>query len=38
MAKRANGEGTICKRKDGLWMTAVIIGRDRQTHPQILLR
>ncbi|CUH95706.1 hypothetical protein P22_1783 [Propionispora sp. 2/2-37] len=31
MAKRANGEGTICKRKDGLWMTAVIIGRDIET-------
>lgn len=31
MAKRANGEGTICKRKDGLWMTAVIIGRDAAT-------
>ena len=31
MAKRANGEGTICKRKDGLWMTAVIIGRDAET-------
>lgn len=31
MAKRANGEGTICKRKNGLWMTAVIIGRDSET-------
>lgn len=35
MAKRANGEGTICKRKDGLWMTAVIIGRDAATGKQI---
>lgn len=31
MAKRANGEGTICKRKDGLWMTAVVLGRDAAT-------
>lgn len=31
MAKRANGEGTICKRKDGLWTAAVTIGRDAET-------
>ncbi len=32
MAKRANGEGTICKRKsDGLWMASVTIGRNEET-------
>lgn len=31
MAKRANGEGTICKRKDGLWTAAVTLGRDNET-------
>jgi integrase len=31
MSKRANGEGTICKHKDGLWMTAVMLGRDATT-------
>jgi integrase len=31
MGKRANGEGTICKRKDGLWTAAVTIGRDGKT-------
>ena len=28
MGKRANGEGTICRRKDGLWTGAVTVGRD----------
>ncbi|SMC44742.1 tyrosine-type recombinase/integrase [Sporomusa malonica] len=31
MAKRANGEGTICKRKDGLWTAAITVGRDEKT-------
>lgn len=31
MAKRANGEGTICKRSDGLWTAAITIGRDEKT-------
>lgn len=31
MAKRANGEGTICKRSDGRWMISVMLGRDPKT-------
>lgn len=31
MAKRANGEGTICRRKDGLWTAAITLGRDEST-------
>jgi len=29
--KRGNNEGTITKRKDGLWMAQITIGRDPQT-------
>lgn len=31
MAKRSNGEGTICKRSDGRWMLSVMLGRDHKT-------
>ncbi|WP_094606778.1 Tyrosine recombinase XerC [Sporomusa silvacetica DSM 10669] len=31
MAKRSNGEGTICKRSDGRWMISVMLGRDNKT-------
>lgn len=31
MAKRANGEGTICRRNDGLWTAAITVGRDEKT-------
>ena len=31
MTKRANGEGTICKRADGRWVGAVTLGIDRTT-------
>ena len=31
MAKRSNGEGSICKRADGRWMISVMIGRDNKT-------
>ncbi|MCA9113957.1 MAG: site-specific integrase [Planctomycetaceae bacterium] len=30
MAKRANGEGTITKRKDGLWRGRVTVGNQRK--------
>ena len=35
MAKRANGEGTICRHSNGLWMAAVTIGRDAATGKSI---
>ena len=31
MAKRSNGEGTICKRSDGRWMLSIMLGRDHKT-------
>ena len=31
MAKRSNGEGTICKRSDGRWMISIMLGRDHKT-------
>jgi integrase len=35
MAKRANGEGTISKRKDGRWQGRVTLGRDTKTGKSI---
>jgi integrase len=35
MAKRANGEGTICRHSNGLWMAAVTLGRDAATGKSI---
>jgi len=29
--KRGNGEGTICRRKDGVWCAAITAGRDPET-------
>lgn len=31
--KRANGEGTVCQRKDGRWGGAATFGRDRNGKP-----
>lgn len=31
MARRSNGEGSICRRKDGLWMAQATIGISPQT-------
>ena len=31
--KRANGEGTVCRRKDGRWIGAATLGLDRDGRP-----
>jgi integrase len=31
--KRANGEGTVCRRRDGRWIAAATLGLDRDGRP-----
>ena len=31
--KRANGEGTVCRRRDGRWIGAATLGLDRDGRP-----